>query len=256
MANGRQAGQNDIIRAKRKRPVRRLASCDSKSLPGDLFFRTNSLVQPVPRGAGVSIFAPPQNTSAVAVTGVVQAATRNPSMSRPDLRPDCAHCAALCCVAFAFDRSPLFGFDKPAGEPCRHLEAGGACRIHATRAQRGFGGCIRYDCLGAGQRVTQDMFGGRSWLSEPALLGPMMEAFLTLTRAHQVLQLLVQARELPLSASDRDVSDRLEAAIVEAGAEPLAVSALEDETRSFLRGLRPRLEGRPAAANVGPGIKG
>lgn len=81
----------------------------------------------------------------------------------PSLRADCARCCGLCCVALAFDRSALFAADKAAGEPCRHLSGEDRCLIHARRAQRGYGGCVGYDCLGAGQLVTQDLFGGRSW---------------------------------------------------------------------------------------------
>src|SRR6185503_16885503 len=88
-------------------------------------------------------------------------------------RGDCSCCAALCCVSFAFDRSELFAFDKAAGEPCALLGPQHACSIHAERARRGFGGCIAYDCLGAGQRVTEEVFGGRSWQAEPALARPM-----------------------------------------------------------------------------------
>jgi hypothetical protein len=165
-------------------------------------------------------------------------------MHSPSLRADCARCAALCCVALAFDRSNLFAFDKPAGQPCRHLDACGGCRIHAARGQQGFGGCIRYDCLGAGQRVTQDLFGGRSWLREPDLLAPMTEAFLTLAQAHRLLELLRVARDLGLSGEDARRRDGLEAEVVMAGANSAAVTVLEGETRAFLRGLRTRLSPR------------
>lgn len=162
-------------------------------------------------------------------------------MNSPSLRADCSRCAALCCVALAFDRSKLFGVDKPAGRPCPHLGAGGACLIHADRVERGFGGCVTYDCLGAGQRVTQEVFGGRSWLQEPELLGPMADAFLTLTRAHRLLLLLREAEGLPLSGADQGRRGDLEAAIVAAGAKPAAVGALEDEVQAFLRSLRARV---------------
>lgn len=169
-------------------------------------------------------------------------------MTSTDLRADCARCAALCCVALAFDRSALFGLDKPAGEPCPHLEACGRCRIHAERAQRGFGGCVGYDCLGAGQRVTEDLFGGRTWLREPGLLAPMAEAFLTVTRAHRLLQLLHLAEALPLSRRDRRRRAGLEAALVTAGADGAAVGALEADTRAFLHSLRECALSPPPAA--------
>ncbi len=91
-------------------------------------------------------------------------------MPHPPLRGDCERCAALCCVAVAFDRSELFGFDKAADAPCRNLDGAHGCTIHDHLAASGFRGCAAYDCYGAGQAVTQEMFGGRSWRDEPALL--------------------------------------------------------------------------------------
>jgi hypothetical protein len=130
-------------------------------------------------------------------------------MTSSDRRADCARCAALCCVALAFDRSSLFAFDKPAGEPCANLGPKGRCRIHADRAAMGFAGCQAYDCLGAGQAVTQDLFGGANWQNDEALLGPMMEAFAVMRRAHETLDLLIRARALPLPQT---ALERLDAA--------------------------------------------
>jgi hypothetical protein len=159
-------------------------------------------------------------------------------MSRPVLGADCARCSALCCLALAFDASALFGLDKPAGEACPHLDACGRCAIHATRAERGFAGCVTYDCLGAGQRVTQEMFAGRSWIAEPHLAGPMARAFAAVHRAHALLQLLDEAGKLPLSIGDRRWRARLEAALAAAGADHAAIDALEVEAKAFLRTLR------------------
>jgi hypothetical protein len=117
-----------------------------------------------------------------------------------DLRPDCSRCAALCCVALAFDRSEHFAFDKPAGRACRHL-AVHACAIHDELEARGFGGCARYDCAGAGQRVTMEIFGGRSWRDDPALLRPMMDAFAAVRDAHEALRAASAAKNLIRSAA-------------------------------------------------------
>jgi hypothetical protein len=106
------------------------------------------------------------------------------------LQPDCSRCVALCCLSLAFDRSALFAFDKAAGSACSHLGARHRCNIHAQRERRGFGGCAAYDCLGAGQRVTQELFGGRSWRDDPALVAPMMEAFWAMRQVHESWLLL------------------------------------------------------------------
>lgn len=159
-------------------------------------------------------------------------------MTEITLRPDCARCAALCCVAFAFDRGEFFAVDKAAGEPCPHLTSCGACGIYRSRAERGFRGCMGYDCLGAGQRVTQQLFDGRSWLEDASLLAPMVTAFLAVQRAHELLLLLRQAGRLPLSGTDRRRLASLEAAVEGAGASSAAVAGLAEETHGFLRSLR------------------
>jgi hypothetical protein len=152
-----------------------------------------------------------------------------------ELRADCARCAALCCVALAFDKSHLFGFDKGAGVPCSHLSASGACTIHAAREESGFQGCITYDCLGAGQRATE-LFGGRSWIDDPELLGPMIDAFSALQGVHRLLLLLRQAEKLPLAVDDERRRSVLETEVEVAQLERL--SHLELKVRRFLRGLR------------------
>ena len=169
-------------------------------------------------------------------------------MTSSTLRGDCAQCAALCCVALAFDRSPLFAYDKPAGEPCANLCAQGRCAIHAERAAKGFAGCEAYDCLGAGQAVTRGLFGGRSWRDDPALLRPMMEAFAVMRPAHEALALLREARRLPLPAV---AARRLEAA--EKALDPEEgwtqtdvtsgrIERATEAARSFLRSLKPLVE--------------
>lgn len=120
-------------------------------------------------------------------------------MSQPDLRPDCSRCDALCCVLLAFDASDAFGFDKPACHACRHLAPDNACRIHGTLPEQGFRGCTLFDCHGAGQRVTGQVFAGRSWRDDPALLAPMVDAFRIMRRLHEAVALLLQAATLPLS---------------------------------------------------------
>ena len=86
------------------------------------------------------------------------------------LQADCEQCAALCCVALAFDKSEWFPIDKPNGVVCPQLDGSNRCKIYDTREALGYNGCLNFDCHGAGQRVTQEVFGGRSWREDPALL--------------------------------------------------------------------------------------
>jgi hypothetical protein len=159
-------------------------------------------------------------------------------MKKIDLRADCANCAALCCMALAFDRSRQFAIDKPAGQSCLHLDACGACTIHHERVERGFPGCVNFDCLGAGQRVTQAVFGGRSWMEDGSLIGPMSRAFSTLLHAHRYLALLDQAEALDLSPSDRRALIALRAAIEDAGIDAETIGLLQSRIDAFLSRLR------------------
>jgi len=173
-------------------------------------------------------------------------------MKHVTLRADCRRCAGLCCAALAFDRSDLFAFDKPAGTPCLHLApnadrsdfSGHACSIHGELGAAGFAGCAAYDCYGAGQRVTQELFGGRSWQREPALATPMFDAFRALREVHELVLLLAVAARLPLS----DEQARRREGLLARLAPPLGWSSSElalfergtlaPEVREFLRSLR------------------
>ncbi|MBT9386159.1 hypothetical protein KM176_19980 [Pseudooceanicola sp. CBS1P-1] len=120
------------------------------------------------------------------------------------LRTDCSKCAALCCLALAFDRGRDFAFDKNPGEPCRNL-SGHSCTIHDRLDGEGMRGCVAYDCLGAGNRVVQEVFAGRSWQSEPQLTRPMMEAFSGMREVHRRIDLLRAAETLPLEPGDERI---------------------------------------------------
>lgn len=132
-----------------------------------------------------------------------------PVMPKPQLAADCRRCAALCCVSLAFDQGEQFAFDKPAGVPCPHLSTGDRCRIHRRLEQRGFAGCSRYDCLGAGQRVTQEVLPGRHWRQGADAARGIFEAFRVLRDIHAALELLESAARLPLSPSERASCRRL-----------------------------------------------
>lgn len=167
-----------------------------------------------------------------------------PTTTDPELQPDCARCAALCCVAFAFDRSEDFALDKPAGKPCPNLTADDRCRLHADLVGHGFAGCASYDCHGAGQRVTQEMFAGRSWRDDPALAAAMFEAFRVLRKVHALLDLLRTAGRLPLTPEQNARREQLRAALLpEEGWTPATLAAfecgtLEEDVRSYLTALR------------------
>lgn len=128
-------------------------------------------------------------------------------------RGDCSQCAALCCVAFAFDAGEDFAVSKPANAACPKLADDDTCTIHADLAGQGFGGCARYDCGGVGQDVVQGLFGGRSWREDTALLVPMMAAFEAMRLARDLEDLLLAAGQLDLKDDERQQRARLKEAL-------------------------------------------
>ncbi|GAA4221013.1 hypothetical protein GGQ68_000328 [Sagittula marina] len=129
------------------------------------------------------------------------------------LKTDCSKCAALCCLALAFDKGKDFAFDKNPGEPCRNL-SGHLCTIHDRLTEKGMPGCVAYDCLGAGNRVVQEVFAGQSWQTQPHLTRLMMEAFSGMREVHKRIDLLRAAGTAALPAQDeatrQALLDRLE----------------------------------------------
>jgi uncharacterized protein YjbI with pentapeptide repeats len=125
-------------------------------------------------------------------------------MTRPDLRADCARCFGLCCVVPAFSRSADFAIDKPAGRPCPHLATDFRCGIHASLRERGFPGCVAFDCFGAGQKVAQETFGGVSWRDAPSTAAEMFAAFEVMRPLHQWLWYLDEALAVPEASSLHD----------------------------------------------------
>ena len=140
-------------------------------------------------------------------------------MSEPrevrSLRPDCGRCVGLCCVAPAFTRSADFAIDKPAGRPCPNLRGDFRCGIHASLREAGFPGCVAYDCYGAGQRVSRELFAGADWRADAAVAPAMFATFSVVRLLHELLWYLDEALELPaalpLHRQLRDARDETDA---------------------------------------------
>ncbi|WP_433231720.1 pentapeptide repeat-containing protein [Actinomadura formosensis] len=122
---------------------------------------------------------------------------------RADLKADCASCSGLCCVALPFARSADFAVDKAAGEPCRNLLADFRCGVHAELRRRGFRGCTVFDCFGAGQKVSQQTFGGRDWRRDPDAARRMFQVFPVMRGLHELLWYLNEAVALPAAGPVR-----------------------------------------------------
>lgn len=165
-------------------------------------------------------------------------------MDDAKLRADCARCVGLCCVAPAFDRSPEFAIDKPAGAPCPNLDAENRCRIYADRERLGFAGCVGFDCHGAGQRVVQEIFAGKSWRDHPDLLPAMATAYATMRQVQELSLLLAEASRLPLSDEEAGTLRQIERDLdppqgwSQEGIAALDVGATTTRMRAFLASLR------------------
>jgi len=159
-----------------------------------------------------------------------------------DLRADCTRCCGLCCVAPAFYAGQGFGFDKPAHQPCAHLGQDHRCAVHDGLASRGFPACATFECYGAGQRVTQQLFGGKSWQSSPELALHMFEAYRRYRVLHELMAMLgvaIERASLVDAASLRDRRRMLDelCASGAALADACRVQVLRQEVLAQIRGV-------------------
>jgi hypothetical protein len=106
-------------------------------------------------------------------------------------------------VAPAFSASSDFAISKPAGHACPNLRTDFRCGIHTELRERGFAGCTVFDCLGAGQKISQVTFGGRDWRTSPELTRPMVAVFPVMRQLHELLWYLSEAAGLPAAAPIR-----------------------------------------------------
>jgi uncharacterized protein YjbI with pentapeptide repeats len=166
-----------------------------------------------------------------------------------ELRADCTRCAGLCCVAPAFAKSSDFAINKPARRPCPNLRDDFRCGIHEHLEERGFHGCQVFDCFGAGQRITQQTFGGRDWRNDPAIAGQMFAALPIMRQLHELLWYLTEA--LKLAAAAR-LHDKLRAALAET--DELGASNLgEIDLDAHRQRVNPLLQQASELARAGAG---
>ena len=159
-------------------------------------------------------------------------------------------------MALPFAATVDFALDKPAGVPCPNLGDDFTCRIHDRLRPAGFSGCITYDCFGAGQRVTQDSFGGRTWRSDPTIAEPMFAAFRVLRPVHELLTYLREATALAAgSRGEAEVVALIEhmERVTAGGPEELAgidLDQLRARTAEVLRPVSSRARAGASAADV------
>lgn len=145
-------------------------------------------------------------------------------------------------MALAIDEGDDFAIDKPAGLPCPNLDVEMGCSLYGRLEAEGFRGCARYECQGAGQRVTQEVFEGRNWRDEPDLAQPMIAAFAAMRKVHEGLELLAAAARLDLPASlEAEREDLMEDYLPAEWTEDSLAAFLASDAQARLRAFLPRL---------------
>ncbi|MGE5405382.1 MAG: pentapeptide repeat-containing protein [Candidatus Saccharibacteria bacterium] len=114
-------------------------------------------------------------------------------INKKHLCADCGNCFGFCCAAFYFSASDGFPNNKDAGQACGHLQEDFRCGIHNDLKEKGYRGCMAYDCFGAGQRVAQLSFAGNDWRQAPQSAQQMFEVFLKMQQLHEMLWYLTEA---------------------------------------------------------------
>ncbi len=125
---------------------------------------------------------------------------------RKGLTADCSKCFGLCCTALNIIASSDFPINKPAGTPCMNLQSDYSCQIHSQLRGIGFKGCTVFDCLGAGQIVSQVTFNGKSWRDNPETREKMFQVFPIM---EQIYEMIAYAAEAMSYDIPNDLSDEL-----------------------------------------------
>lgn len=131
---------------------------------------------------------------------------------RKSLRADCTECFGLCCTALNIIASSDFPMNKPAGTPCMNLQSDYRCQTHSQLREKGFKGCTVFDCLGAGQVVSQITFSGQSWQEHPDISKKMFQVFPIMEQIHEMIAYV--AESLSYDIPD-DLANKLEKQLIE-----------------------------------------
>lgn len=200
---------------------------------------------------GVAVHVPPERPPAAgarssdAVAGPAGASAAGVAPRRvvaleakESLRPDCAGCAALCCVALSFGASSEFAADKAPGVACPNLREGLDCGIHEELRASGYRGCALFDCFGAGQLVTARTCAGVRWQEGGAGAARLFAVFDVMRRLKELLWYLADAADAagPLSGAIGEMRQAVQALVGEDAAhlERLDVLALQERVYELL----------------------
>lgn len=118
-----------------------------------------------------------------------------------ELQIDCEKCSGLCCVALYYTKTDGFPENKQAGVPCKHVMTDFRCDIHALLKTKKMKGCLAYDCIGAGQKVTQSCYLNENWKTNPDKADEIFRVFMKVFQLHQIAWYLLEG--LSLVSDDR-----------------------------------------------------
>ncbi|WP_153463740.1 pentapeptide repeat-containing protein [Sediminibacillus terrae] len=122
-------------------------------------------------------------------------------MMEYELQADCSRCFGLCCVALPYAKSSDFAANKAGGTPCSYLQDDYRCRIHEMLRKEGYRGCTVYECFGAGQKVSQLTYRGRSWRDHSELKEEMFSVFSVMQQLQEIIRYLHEAVHLAEAGS-------------------------------------------------------
>ncbi|KYG26061.1 pentapeptide repeat-containing protein [Alkalihalobacillus trypoxylicola] len=131
---------------------------------------------------------------------------------KDSLKSDCLQCIGLCCVALPYSKSTDFPLDKKEGQQCTHLQENNRCGIHNQLRKKGFRGCVSYECFGAGQHVTQNLYKGLDWRRDTDIKDEMFTVFTKVQQMHEMLMYLEQALTLN---ENYEIHDKLQKVLKE-----------------------------------------
>lgn len=120
---------------------------------------------------------------------------------RESLQADCMNCFGLCCTALNIVASSDFAINKAAGTPCPNLKSDFRCQIHSNLREKGFKGCTVFDCLGAGQMVSQVTFNGQDWRENPKVAEKMFHVFPIMEQLYEMIAYIAEALSYKVSPS-------------------------------------------------------
>jgi len=172
-----------------------------------------------------------------------------------DFRADCGRCCGLCCVVPDHLAVQGFPVDKRAEIPCLHLDAQHQCAIHATRQSRGYSACPIFDCYGAGQWITQQLFRGARWSDSREIAEQMFAAYRHWVPRFEAAALIEVALPYVRSGARRRLAAMMTELTSVATVAPLGCQDVHQLRRETLTRLRSVLEANGQGDHTPAGLE-